>query len=531
MMKRILTYSLSGLLLISAFSCNVEHKQKRVLTLGIRHESNTFSTLLTKESDFKVLRGADVLKGELWADVFKNANIELIPTLHANAWPGGVVVRSAFENFMNEILDSIKNAGHLDGIYMDMHGALQAEGYEDAQATLIQKIRDIAGKDILISGSFDLHGNLSPDFVKNIDLITAYRTAPHRDGAATKARVAELLIDALKNGWKPQIEYVVIPILVPGEKSITEVEPLHSIYAQIPDVSKIEGLIDASIFAGYCWADLPRSAMRVFVVAKDKKYSAQAKNEAIRLAQQIWNSRNKLELDVPSGSIDEMIGKSEEYKGKTVFISDSGDNTTAGAPGDNTQVLEALLKHKTKNALMAGIVDPEALKKSIETGVGKIMKLTLGGKVDNVYAKPLEMEVKVLFISPDSLMNTKRGAAVIETGGVKTAILKTRRSFVEVNDFKEVGLNPLDFKIVVVKLGYLYPELRDIAPVHLMALTSGFCNLDMRTLSFKNVHRPCYPLDMEMVWDPILQSFNHKNPESDTFPQSLNSFKSVVQTF
>ncbi|MCE5345406.1 MAG: M81 family metallopeptidase [Bacteroidales bacterium] len=502
-MKRITICLLSGLLLFLAFSCKPEHKQKRVLTLGIRHESNTFSTLLTKESDFKVLRGADVLKDQLWADVFKKAGIEIIPTLHAYAWPGGVVERTAFEDFKNEIINSIKNAGHLDGIYMDMHGALQVEGYEDAQTTLIKEIRDVVGNDILISGSFDLHGNLSPDFVKNIDLITAYRTAPHRDGAETKARAAQMLADALKFGWKPHIEYVVIPMLVPGEKSITEVEPLHSVYAQIPDVTKTEGLIDASIFAGYCWADLPRSAMRVFVVAKDKRYSTAAKDEAVRLAQQIWDSREKMVLDVPSGSIDEMISKSEEYTSKTVFISDSGDNTTAGAPGDNVQVLDALLRHDSKNVLVAGIVDPEALKECIKAGKGKKIKMNLGGKVDTVFGKPLKINAKVLFISPDSVMNTNRGAAVVETDGVKTVIIKTRRSFVEVNDFKEVGLNPLDFKIVVVKLGYLYPELRDIAPVHLIALTSGFCNLDMRTLPFKNVHRPCFPLDMDMVWKPI----------------------------
>ncbi len=501
-MKRLTVNLLLGLFLFSAFACSVQLQQKRVLTLGIRHESNTFSTLLTKESDFKVLRGTDVLKDQAWAGIFKKANIDLIPTLHAYAWPGGVVERSAFEKFMTEILDSIKKAGHLDGIYMDMHGALHVQGYDDAQATLIQKIREIVGKDVLICGSFDLHGNLSPEFVKNIDLLTAFRTAPHRDGAETKARAAQMLTDALQNGWKPFIGYVVIPILVPGEKSITEVEPLHSIYGQIPDVAKKEGLLDASIFAGYCWADLPRSAMRVFVVAKDKKYSAAAKKEAVRLAQQIWDRRGKLELDVPSGSIDEMITKSAEYKGKTVFISDSGDNTTAGAPGDNTQVLQALLRHKIKNAVMAGIVDPDALKECIAAGVGKNIKLTLGGKVDTVFGKPLEINGKVLFISPDSLMNTGRGAAVIETDGVKTVILKSRRSFVEANDFTEVGLNPLDFSIVVVKLGYLYPKLRDIAPVHLMALTSGFCNLDMRTLPFKNVHRPSYPLDKDMIWEP-----------------------------
>jgi len=502
-MKRLINCILPGLFLISFIMCKSEHKQKRVLTLGIGHESNTFATVLTKESDFYILRDTDILKGELWADVFKNAGIEVIPTLHAHAWPGGVVERSAFENFRDEIIKDIKNAGKLDGIYMDMHGALHVEGYDDAQASLIKEIRDIVGNNVLISGSFDLHGNPSPEFVENIDLMTAYRTAPHRDGAETRARAARLLVDALKFGWKPHIESVVIPILVPGEKSITEVEPLHSIYEQIPDICKTEGLIDVSIFAGYCWADLPRSAMRVFVVAKDKKYSEAAKNEAVRLAQQIWDSRIKMKLDVPSGSIDEMILKSEEYKGKTVFISDSGDNTTAGAPGDNTQVMDALLRHRSKNALVAGIVDPEVLKDCIKAGVGKKINLNLGGKIDNVFSKPLKIDASVLFISPDSVMNTDRGVAVIETEGVKTVILKSRRSFVELNDFKEAGLKPLDYNIVVVKLGYLFPELRDMAPVHLMALTSGFCNLDMQALPFKSVHRPCYPLDIEMVWEPI----------------------------
>ena len=299
-MKRLFVFSLMVLLLLTSM-CKSDHKQKRVLTLGIGHESNTFATQLTKESDFEVLRGNDVLKGQLWAQVFKDAGIELIPTLHAHGWPGGVVERSAYENFRKEILDGIKNAGKLDGIYMDMHGALHVEGYDDAQASLIKEIRGLAGKDVLISGSFDLHGNPSDEFVQNIDLLTAYRTAPHRDGEETKARAAKMLVDALKFGWKSHIEKVVIPILVPGEKSITEVEPLHSIYSQIPDVTKIEGLVDASIFAGYCWADLPRSAMRVFVVANDEKYSTAAKNEATRLAQQIWNCREKMVLDVPSG--------------------------------------------------------------------------------------------------------------------------------------------------------------------------------------------------------------------------------------
>ncbi|MGV8134553.1 MAG: M81 family metallopeptidase [Mangrovibacterium sp.] len=496
------TWAFSLLFLLLLQTVSLAGAKYRVLTLGIRHESNTFSTLVTKESDFSVLRGSDALKDQLWADVFRKADVELIPTLHAYAWPGGVVDGVTFTNLMSEILDQVRKAGRIDGIYMDMHGALHAKGYADAQVTLIRKIRDLVGPNVLIAGSFDLHGNLSAEFLKQIDLVTAFRTAPHRDGAQTKARAAQMLVDALQNHWKPYIAAVSIPILVPGEKSITEVEPLHSIYAQIPGVAKTEGLIDASIFAGYCWADLPRSAMQVCVVAKDKKYHAAAREQADALARQIWNNRFKMELDVPSGTIDEMIGEAGKYPGKTVFISDSGDNTTAGAPGDNPQVLQALLSHQCRDALVAGIVDKTSLQKCVDAGIGQTLDLTVGGREDNVFGKPLQLRAKVLFISPDSVLSTGRGAVVIETEGVKTVLLNARRSFVKVSDFKEVGLDPLHYKIVVVKLGYLYPELRDIAPVHLMALTSGFCNLDMCKLPFKTVPRPCFPLDRDMAWEP-----------------------------
>ena len=453
------------------FSCSTENTKIRIFTCGIRHESNTFSTLNTTEADFSTLRGSDALKNQQWADLCKKENIELIPSLHAYAWPGGVVEKSIFDKYKNEILENIRNVGKLDGIYLDMHGALHVDGYDDAQATFIREIREIAGDKVIISGSFDLHGNLSPEFVEHINILTAYRTAPHRDGTETKVRAVSMLIDAIRKGMKPHIESVTIPILVPGEKSITEVEPLHSIYAQIPEIAQKDGIMDASVFIGYAWADLPRSAMRVFVVAKDKKFAAEARTEVRNLAQQLWNRRADMQLDVPSGSIDEMIIKAAEYKDSTVFISDSGDNTTAGAPGDNPQVLESLLRNKIRDAIFAGIVDPDVLQLCIEKGIGKNIKTKIGGKTDYVFGEPLEIEGEILFLSPDTIMDTPRGAAVVDIQGIKLVVLKSRRSFVSVRDFREVGLDPLRHKIVVVKLGYLYPELRDIAPVHLMALT------------------------------------------------------------
>lgn len=496
-MKKLLVFSILSLLL---FACKKENEKIKIFTCGIRHESNTFSTLPTSEANFTIARGVDVLKDQEWAKVAEKEGVELIPSLHAYAWPGGVVERSIFETYKNEILEDLKKAEDLDGIYLDMHGALHVEGYDDAQATFIKEIRDIVGDRVMISGSFDLHGNLSPDFVKNINILTGYRTAPHRDGAETKARAMSMLIESLKKGLKPHIETVIIPILIPGEKGITEVEPLHSIYAQIPEVAKKDGLMDASIFVGYAWADLPRSAMRVFVVANDEKHAESAKAEAQNLAQQIWDKRADMKLDVPSGSIDEMIALANKSEKKTVFISDSGDNTTAGAPGDNPQVLAALLKSKTKKALFAGIVDADFLAQCVALGVDKEISSTIGGKEDKTFGFALPIKGKIEFLSPDSIMQTDRGAAVLDIDGVKLVVMKARRSFVRKIDFEEVKLNPLDYKIVVVKLGYLYPELRDLAPEHLMALTSGFCNLEMTSLPFKNVDLKSYPLDINREW-------------------------------
>lgn len=481
---------------LTMVSCGSESPRFRVLSCGIRHESNTFSTIPVTLDDFTVWRGQEVLdEHQPWSEyLLSQKDVELIPTTHAYAWPGGIVAREVYETVKGEILEGIHKAGHLDGIYMDMHGALHVDGYDDAQADLIAAIRELVGDEVVISASFDLHGNVSDEFASGLNLMTAFRTAPHRDGAETKLRAVKNLMRVLREGLKPKMAHVEIPILVPGEKSITEVEPLHSIYARLDSIERSDGIQDASILVGYAWADLPRSAMRTFVVAEDEEHLDKASGIASDLASEIWNARGRMELDVESGPIDKMIARAYELPESTVFISDSGDNTTAGAPGDNPQVIKALLDAGAENALFAGLVDKDAFDKCVAAGEGSLLGLTMGGVKDNIFGFPIDVEAKVLKVTQD--------AVLIQTDSLKIALLDKRNSFTTVGQFTDLGLDPLSFKVVVVKLGYLYPELRDIAPVHLMALTSGFCNLDMRSLPFHKVRRPVYPLDSEMDWIP-----------------------------
>ena len=204
---------------------------------------------------------------------------------------------------------------------------------------------------------------------------------------------------------------------------------------------------------------------------------------------------------MPVDNIDGAIRKALETE-NTVFITDSGDNTTGGAAGDGTYVLERLLAHRVKDAVLGGIVDPEAVAAYEQAGIGAIVTLKIGGKMDNVFSRPYEITGEVLFLTPEAERDTYKRAAVVQVDGVQLVLLGVRRSFTAPEHFQQVAIDPLAHKIVVVKLGYLFQGLRDIAPNTIMALTPGFCYQLVEELEYKHVQRPVFPLDPEMSWTP-----------------------------
>lgn len=484
----------------------------RILSGGIRHESNTFCPIPTTEESFNLRRGPAALEGSEWAKTLEAAGVEIIPTLHADSPPFGVVSRATYEKFKQEILDGARQAEPLDGVYLDMHGALHAEGYEDAQADLVKSLRAVVGEDALISASFDLHGNLSTEFVSELNIATGYRTAPHVDAVETRVRAVRLLLEAIQQDRRPLVELIQVPILIPGEKGVTASEPLKSLYPELPAVADKAGLLDASMFVGMAWTDVPRASMSVVVVAEDASHREAARQEAHRLAGRLWERRADLKFDVPVDTLDGALDTAVQAPESTVFITDSGDNTTAGAAGDTTLVLKRLLEKGVEDAVVAGIVDAEAVQACGQAGVGNRVKLTVGGKIDTVFGEPLTIEGIVRYVTPageggsasvaPGLRRPTGRSAVVEVNGILAVLVSVRRAFTAPKHFEDVGIDPLAHKIVIVKLGYLFQALRDIAPRTIMALTPGFGNQVVEKLPYDNIRRPIYPLDPEMSWEP-----------------------------
>ena len=356
----------------------------RVAVAGIHIESSTFTPYTSTADDFIVTRGADLLDRFYWIDEDWARQIEWIPVLHARALPGGVVQRGAYDAWKEEILQGLAYAGPLDGLFFDIHGAMSVQGMDDAEGDLITAIRGVIGPDPMVSASMDLHGNVSQDLFDGCDLLTCYRLAPHEDALESRRRAAHNLGKRLLDGApKPVKALVHVPVLLPGEKTSTRIEPAKSLYKMIDPVEAMDGILDAAIWIGFAWADQPRCKGAVVVTGDD---AALVKEQAERIGRYFWDVRERFEFVAPVATMEECLAAAEEGP-KPFFVSDSGDNPGAGGADDVTVALAALLAWKpvqeaTLDVVHASIIDPVAAGVAWEAGVGAEVDTQVGGRID-----------------------------------------------------------------------------------------------------------------------------------------------------
>lgn len=454
----------------------------RIAVAGIGHETNTFSSLRTNLSDFWVRRGDDCVPRDL-REAF-GGELEFAPCLTASATPNGLVTLQAYNTLKVELLDRLKAQLPVDGIYLALHGAMDVEELGDGETDLLREIRALVGPSVPIAASLDLHGNLSPEFVASVNILSALRTAPHIDGTETRLRTFRHLIRAIREGKTLQTEMVKLPLLLPGEWAVTAVEPSKSLYEHILEIERHEGIWDASLMISCAWTDSPFTSVSTLVVGEN---ATLAGSLARSYADLVWSKRKEFGPEVETISVDEAIAAAVAFPNGPVFISDSGDNVTAGGAGDVTFTLRKLIELDLQDVLYAAVTDPAAVQQCESVEVGQIVSLSLGGKLDTVSALPLDIDAQVLRL--------EKGTATVQVGGVTIVITDGRRPFHTLEAFQPSGVDPLAMKIVVVKQGYLAPELREACSATFMAMSPGFTDLRIEALPYRRIHRPIYPLD------------------------------------
>ena len=423
------------------------------------------------------------------------------PTLRGHALPGGIVTKKAYDSLVGKTLSLLEKELPLDGLFFDIHGAMSVEGVDDPEGDFIKKVRDLIGTKTLISTSMDLHGNVSKRLAEHSDLITCYRLAPHEDALESKQRAVDNLLERLISGkGKPKYKaWIPVPILLPGEKTSTRIEPGKSLYAKVQPVTEKEGIIDAAIWVGYAWADEPRNHAVVMVTGDNKEAVS---SNAESLAKAFWDVRHEFAFVAPTADLETSLSYALKSDKKPYIISDMGDNPTAGGAGDVTWTLRELLKKKVfkkssgPELIYASIPGPDMVKKAMAVGIGNKVSAYVGAEVDDRYSPPILLSGVVEAIHQGDIHAETE--VVIKTGSLKVIVTKKRKPYHREKDFTQLGLNPRETDILVVKIGYLVPELYNIRGDWIMALTPGGVDQDLERLDYKRIKRPMFPLDKDM---------------------------------
>lgn len=487
---------------VSTLQAENTKKKPRIGIVGIAIECSTFSPAQTHESAFRVKKEEAVfdLYPFLNPDSPLRSKATWLPTMVSRATPGGIVTREAYESLVAQTMDLVKKNMPYDAIFLDIHGAMSVVGMDDPEGDFIIRLRQVVGGKPVISASMDPHGCVSHRLAQNTDLITCFRMAPHEDSQITRQRAVENLVERVVTGkGKPKYKaWVYVPVLLPGEKTSTRIDPGKSLYAKVPVLTDAKkGVVDGGIWISYAWADEPRNHGVVMVVGDDKK---EVGKSAAELARSFWDVREQFEFVAPTASLDECLAAAFASSKKPYFISDMGDNPTAGGAGDVTWTLHELMKRDElkkedgPNFIYASIPGPELVEAAIKAGKGNKVSGYAGAKEDNRYAGPVKIEGTVEAIR---ISDTNK-EVVIRQGAMHIIVTEKRKGYHYERDFVNLGLNPRTADIVMVKLGYLTEELYDLQADWMMALTKGGVDQDLLNLPYQRINRPMYPLDPDM---------------------------------
>ncbi len=499
------------ILLFAGMACAPTQKQSdegkplpRIAIAGIAIESSTFSPALTHEAAFHAQTGNDVLSKYpfLAVDTPARNQAEWFPTLTGHALPGGIVTREAYESLLNKTLDMLKENLPYDGLFLDIHGAMSVVGLDDPEGDFIMRVREVVGQETIISTSMDLHGNVSQRLAQQSDLITCYRMAPHEDAMESKQRAVDNLIERIISGkGKPAYKaWIPVPILLPGEMTSTRIDPGKSLYAKVGPAAAQEGIADAAIWIGYAWADEPRNHAVVMVTGDDQE---KVTSTAEELANSFWEVRSEFEFVAPTATLAESLEQALASKEAPFIISDMGDNPTAGGAGDVTWTLDKILSRPEfqsadgPSLIYASIPGPELVEEAVALGIGAEITAYAGAAIDDRFSPPIQLSGTIKAIAHGDIHAETE--VVVKVGSVSVIVTKKRKPYHKEADFTNLGLNPRVTDILVVKIGYLVPELYDMRKGWVMALTPGGVDQDLERLGYLRINRPMFPLDKDMA--------------------------------
>lgn len=479
----------------------------KILIGALLAESNAYVKQDCEIQDFTILTGPGMADKLFISELAWENNVELIPSIHASCMAAGLVDFDTFDYLQKKFVKAVKAHAHeLDGIYLFLHGASQVRDLPGGSGDhfILNEIRKVVGAYMPIAILCDPHGNLAQEYVDQCTILRTFRHSPHSDRDIASQTVFRCLLDVLKDRRLIQPVYRKVPILLGGERCVSADEPLCSINKLLNEIEADPRILCCSYHIGYLRHDSDKCGAGIVVVPNRPEDREYAKQKADEIYDFVWARHTQFHFTGNASEPEDALRAMLEFNGSPCFLSDSGDNVTAGAPGVNTTMLKQVLAlddFHDKTILFASICDPQLCATVLtDKKAGESVTLDLGANLDENSAPTT---ISGTIVSTGNLHRRYGDEAVagtcwtvkLDNLPVSIVIASAAVSFSERLQYEKANVDLDGYDLIIVKQGYLYPELKAMAKNYIMALTDGACQQRTEKLTYKKVSRPIYPLD------------------------------------
>lgn len=485
---------------------------RKIFTATLGTETNTFSSLPTGLRLFeetclfrKASYGADVpMFGAplaVWRRRAEARGWTIVESLCAFAQPAGKTVRKVYESFRDEIVADLKAALPVDAVLLSLHGAMVAEGYDDAEGDLLAHVRRVVGPDVPIGVELDLHANVGALKLDNASWIVLFKEYPHIDVKDRAEEVFSILEAVLDRGAKPVMGWYDCRIV--GVFHTTR-QPMRGFVDKCAALEGKDGVLSVSVIHGFPWADVPDMGSKILVVADGDR--SKAETLATRLGREFHAMREQTQPAY--ATLDQAMARAASHNlPKPLVIADVSDNAGGGAASDSTFILQAMRERGIRDGAIAMFWDPMAVRIAFEVGEGAEVDVRLGGKLGPMSGPALDLRAKVIGLQRDATTHGFGGSrvpvgdmAAFEVDGIAVVCNTLRAQCKSVDAFTNVGVDPSARKVVVVKsMQHFHAEYAPVASEILYVAVPGAVAPDFRSMTYTKAPKTQWPF----VVDPF----------------------------
>ncbi|NBR89027.1 MAG: M81 family peptidase [Rhodobacteraceae bacterium] len=465
----------------------------KALLACIFNETNTFSVLPVGRKAFEAKLFARKALSvppvpcttplQIWREKAAAKSWTCIDSLGAWAQPAGMVSREIFEECRDIILADVARE-RPDIVMLSMHGAMVADGYDDCEGDLMARIREILGREAIISLEIDPHCHLTPLMLEAATLIVCFKEYPHTDVAARAHDLFQLTADAAEGLTKP--------VMRDFDCRMVSMYPTQGAVMRVfvDDMLAAEGqngILSLSLAHGFPYGDTADTGTRMLAIADGNADLAQAAAE--QFGKRLWDSREALRINWPD--IPTALDRAEAATEFPVVLADTGDNAGGGAPSDSTFVLQEVLARGMKDVALAVYWDPVLVDMCCDAGVGARMRVRLGGKRSVTSGEAVDLDVTVRAIRHDMVQKfgdlpSPFGTGVwLDANGVHLVINNSRTQCLHPSLFTDLGIDLAAMRAIVVKSSnHFYAGFAPIASEVIHIASPGTLTADFAAIPY-----------------------------------------------